>query len=207
MRIFVLIMFALVLNAYQVKILNVNKNMVTFDKYVKKGVNGYVLCPYEGKNIICAKVVSEGKRGRLSVYGNLKNDALALPVVLPEAGDNVVLAKDYDRILIIAPNQKEYLLTKSHYKNDTVISADVFASFLDDLPKKKEFIGFAKKMDIGKIVFVLDKVYEVDANSFYAIKKYGSNSVKYKEMFFTTYPKFDIKDKNITAYYKSLIKE
>jgi hypothetical protein len=198
---------AMVLNAYQVKILNIHGDSVSFDKYVKKGVNGYVLCPYNGKNIICARVVADGKKGKLAVYDDLKNEAFALPVVLPKAGDSVILAKNYDRVLIIAPDQREYLSVKESYKKDTVISADNFASFLDDLPTKEDFIKFAKKMDIGKIVFVLDKIYEVDANTFYVVKKYGSNSVKYKEMFFTTYPKFDIKDKNVTAYYKSLIKE
>ena len=62
-------------------------------------------------------------------------------------------------------------------------------------------------MDIGRIVFVLDKIYEVDANSFYAIKKYGKNSAKYTEMFFTAFAKEKIKNKNLIAYYKHMIKE
>ncbi|WP_168175704.1 plasminogen-binding N-terminal domain-containing protein [Nautilia sp. PV-1] len=207
MRWFVFLIFAVLLNAYDVTITNVNSDVATLDKYVKKGVSGVVLCPYNGKNIICARAVCYGKKAKLLVYKELKNDAFALPVVLPKKGDKILLAKDYDRILIIAPNQLEYLKMKEKYKNATVISSDNFAAFLEGIPSRENFINFAKKLNIGRIIFVLDKIYEVDANSFYAVKKYGSINAKYKEIFFTTYPKFDIKGKNIIAYYKSLIKE
>ncbi|ACM93549.1 conserved hypothetical protein [Nautilia profundicola AmH] len=198
---------AVLLSGYEVSITNINGDVVTLDKYVKKGVSGVVLCPFEGKHIICAKAVTYGKKAKLKVYDNLKNEAFALPVVLPKKGDKILLAKNYNRILIIAPNQYLYLKTKENYKNAIIINPDNFAAFLEDIPTREEFINFAKKMDIGRYVFVLDKIYEVDADSFYAIKKYGKNSQKFKEMFFTTYPKFDINDKNMIAYYKSLIKE
>ena len=195
------------LNAYEITITNVNGNTAKVDKNVKKGVSGVVLCPYENKEIICARAISFGKTFKLKIYDNLKNRAFALPVVLPKSGDKIILAKDYNRIMIIAPNQISYLKLKEKYKNMTLISPDILAPFLDDVPTKKEFINFAKKMDIGRYIFVLDKIYEVDANSFYVINTYGKNDTKYKEIFFTSYPKFSIKDKNMISYYRSLIKE
>ena len=207
MRWLYFVLAAVLLNGYEVTITGINGNIVSLDKYVKKGVSGVVLCPYENKKIICAKAVTFGKKAKLEIYDNLKNEAFALPVILPKKGDKIILAKNYNRIMIIAPNQYLYLKTKEKFKNAVIISPDIFANFLEEIPTKNEFINFAKKMDIGRYVFVLDRVYEVDADSFYAIKKYGKNTQKFKEIFFTTYPKFDINGKNMTAYYKSLIKE
>ena len=109
MRLFLFVIAAILLNAYEVNILSVNQDTAVIEKYVKKGVSGVVLCPYEGKKIICARVVCFGKRAKLKIYDDLKKEAFALPLVVPKKGDKILLAKDYDRILIIAPNQLEYL--------------------------------------------------------------------------------------------------
>ena len=194
------------LNAYEVEILDVNNDVVTINKYVKKGVSGVVVCPYEDKKIICARAISFGKKAKLEVYDNLKNEAFALPTLYPKKGDKIIFAKDYNRILIIAPNQLEYLKVKENYKNNIIISPDIFAAFVDEIPIKEEFINFAKEMDIGRYIFVLDKIYEVDANSFYVIKRYEKNTKKYKEVFFTNYKKENIK-KDLINYYKMLLKE
>jgi len=200
------LIFLLNLNAYEVNILSVNNNIASINKYVKKGITGLVICPYETQKIICARAISFGKKVELKVYDNLKNNAFAIPTLYPKKGDKIIFAKDYNRVLIIAPNQVEYLKVKENYKNNAIISPDILASFVDEIPTKEEFINFAKEMDIGRYVFVLDKIYEVDANSFYVIKKYGKNRAKYKESFFTNYKKKDIK-KNLISYYKNLLKE
>jgi hypothetical protein len=142
--------------------------------------------------------------------------------MLYKIGDKIILAKDYNRVMIIAPNQESYLRVKSIFKNKIFISPDIFATFLDEIPTKKDFVNFAKKMDIGLYVFVLDKIYLVDAYSFYAIKKYPlKENYKYTKAFFTTYGKFKtsgsvfykVKNlfksdiKNFKEYYKNLIKE
>ena len=194
------------LNAYEVKILDVNNDIATIDKYVKKGVSGVVVCNYEDKEIICARAISFGKKVKLKIYDNLKNEAFTLPIIHPKKGDKIILAKDYNRILVISPNQLEYLKVKEKYKNNIIISSDIFGAFVDDIPTKKEFINFAKEMDIGRYIFVLDKIYEVDANSFYVIKRYEKNTKKYKEVFFTNYKKENIK-KDLINYYKMLLKE
>ncbi|GAX88096.1 conserved hypothetical protein [Lebetimonas natsushimae] len=220
--IFVLFLFIYSLMGYEVTIKDIQNNEITVDKYVKKGVSGIVLCPYENKGIICAKAVLFGTHGKLDVYDNLKNDSFALPVVFPKVGDKIILAKDYNRVMIIAPNQESYLKTKDILKNKIFISPDIFATFLEEIPTKNDFIMFAKKIDIGLYVFVLDKIYLVDAYSFYTIKSYPLNkNYKYIKPFFTTYNDFTtgesvfskIKNlfksdiKNFNEYYKSLIKE
>jgi hypothetical protein len=207
---------------YEVKIKNIQNENIEVDKYVKRGVSGIVLCPYENKEIICARAVMLGTKGILRAYDNLKNDAFALPHVMPKIGDKIVLAKDYNRVMIIAPNQKSYLKVKKFLGNKTFISPDTFLTFLDEFPTKEDFINFAKKMDIGLYVFVLDKIYLVDAYSFYAIKEYElKENYRYVNPFFVTYTKFKISSsitskvknlfssdiKNYQEYYKSLIKE
>jgi len=222
--IFILFSFIYVLMGYEVKIKDVQNDDIVVDKYVKRGVSGVVLCPYENRKIICARAIFFGTRGKLEIYNSLKNSAFALPLITPKVGDKIILAKNYNRILIIAPNQEVYLKVKQKFKNKTIISPDIFATFLNKIPTKEDFINFAKKMDIGAYIFVLDKIYFIDAYSFYVIKKYNINKkYKYIKPFFVTYQKFykesgflsEIKNifnsntniNNFNSYYKSLIKE
>ena len=206
MRIVLFFLAAAVLNAYSVKITSVSGSSAVVDKYVKKGVSGLVICPYGDRKIICARAILEGKKAFFYPYESLKNDAFALPTVYPKKGDEIILAKNYDRILIIAPDQQTYLKVKALYKNSVVISPDNFALYVDELPLKKDFVKFAKEYDVGKIVFVLDKLYEVDALSFYVIKKSLRYNVIYKKPFFTTLDIYNEKV-NMIDYYKSMLKD
>ena len=204
--IFVFLIAVLVNAAYIAKIIDIDNLKITLDKNIKKGTSGLVLCPYQNENIICAKAISFGDYAKLYVYDNLKNDAFALPLVYPNVNDTVIFGKNYSRIMIIAPNQSEYLKLKNRFKNLTIIPIDTFAAFLDDLPTRKNFIKFAKEMDIGLFVFALDKLYFVDANSFYVILKEDYNfPKKFKIPFFSSY-NFDIKEKSIINYYKKMLK-
>jgi len=216
---FVFILFlGVFLFAKTTKITNIDNDTITVLDNVKKGTSGVVLCPYENREIICARAVLFGKTGKLKVYDNLANSSFALPVVKPKKGDKIILGKDYNRILIIAPNQNSYVNIKEKLKNKTVISSDMLAAFLDGIPTREDFINFAKKMDIGIYIFVLDKIYVVDAYSFYAINSFDYKKVEYKKPFFMTYNNINLqsglfkymfksKIKNFEKYYKSLIKE
>ena len=206
MRIIFILFIALFANAaYIANITNVKGLEIKLNKYIQKGVSGVVLCPYENEKIICANVISFGNYAKLYPYDNLKNDAFALPLIYPKKGDEVVFGKDYERILIIAPNQSIYLKLKYRFKNFVVIPIDTFAAFSDDLPKREDFINFAKEMDIGLFIFALDKLYFTDAKSFYVINKENFKTQKFKLPFYSSY-NFDIKMKNIINYYKKLLK-
>jgi len=209
MRIFfILILFGVFLFSETTTIERVNKKIITLKSDIQKGKTGIVLCPYEGKNIICASCVSLGKnKAKLEIYDNLKNRAFALPVVYPKVNNEVIFGKNYNRIMIIAPNQITYLKLKEKFKNLTIVPVDTFAAFLDDLPEKKDFLDFAKKMDIGLYIFALDKLYIVDSNSFYVINKEDLklDNKKFKLPFYSSY-NFDIEEKNIISYYKKMLK-
>ncbi|NPA11743.1 MAG: hypothetical protein GXO62_05840 [Epsilonproteobacteria bacterium] len=183
--------FASWLFAYQAHITDVNGDIAKIDVYVKKGVSAKVICSYLKEDIICANAISLGKKIKLLPYEELKNPAFATPYVLPKKGDLVIFAKNYDRILIIAPTQSEYLKAKELYKNATIISPDVLAAFIDEF-NTKTVKDFAKEFDIGRVIFILDKLYEVDSQSMYVIKTKPFNASKYKKAFFTYYKKFDL---------------
>jgi len=210
MRIFFILLIALNLfaNNFVTKITDVSGNVITTEANLKRGISGLVLCPYEGEKIICARCVSAGgDKAVLYTYKALKNEAFALPVVLPKVGDDVIFGKNYERIVIIAPNLNTYLELKKRFSNFTIIPVDVFAAFLDDKPTKADFINFAKKMDIGMYIFALDKLYEVDALTFYAFNEEDYPiSGKFKIPFYSSYP-FDIKMQNPISYYKSMIRK
>jgi len=206
MRFFVLFL-AVFLFGFDAKILQVSGDGAKIDASLKKGISGYVICKYEDTPIICARAVAFGNYVKFYAYKELKNDAFALPIVYPKQGDKIIFGKNYDRIMIIAPNHEAYLKAAKMYQNNTIIPTDVFAPFIDDLPTKKDFRVFTRDFNIGRIIFVLDKLYEVDSFSFYAIKTKDIDfSAPYKSAFFVSYPKF-ISGKNIINYYKSLIKE
>ena len=210
MRIFFILLFTISLYAggLVTQITNVSGNVITTEAHLKKGISGIVLCPYEKEEIICARCVSAGEnKALLYSYKALKNDAFALPVVFPKKGDKVIFGKNYKRIMIIAPNLETYLKLKNRFKNFTIIPVDLLGAFLEDEPTKADFINFAKKMDIGMYIFALDKLYEVDALSFYAINEEDFEfKGKFKLPFYTSYP-FDFDIKNPVSYYKSMIKE
>jgi len=208
----VLILFLFVFSfSMETNIVNVKKDFIFVNQKVKKGTSGIVLCPYNNEKIICARCISLGdKKAKLYVYKNLKNPAFALPLVYPKKGDKVIFGKNYNRIVIIAPNQEIYLKLKEKYQNNfIIIPIDVFGAFLDDIPTKKDFISFARKMDIGFFVFALDKIYFVDGESFYMInsKNYDFKvNLKFKKPFYSSYD-YDVNLKNPIDYYKHLIKE
>jgi signal peptidase I len=204
MRIFFVLFLGVLLFGAEVKLTKVYGKKGDINVFVKKGVSGIVLCPYMNERIVCARAVSFGKKVSFYPVDDFQNDAYALPIVFPKTGDEIVFAKDYDRILIIAPNQEVYLKVKELYKNATVVSPDVFAAFLDGEVEKSDFIDFSKKMNIGRIIFILDKIYEVDSFSFYAIKtKKAPITAHYKRAFFTYFKNFDIEPVD----YKRFIKD
>ncbi len=210
MRIFFILLITISLYAEGLvtHITDVSNNVITTDAFLKKGISGIVLCPYEKEKIICARCVSAGEnKAVLYSYKALKNDAFALPIVLPKKNDEVIFGKNYKRIAIIAPNLQTYLKLKKRFSTFSIIPIDVLGVFLEDEPTKEDFINFAKKMDIGMYIFALDKLYEVDALSFYAINEEDfSFKGKFKLPFYTSY-NFDFDMKNPINYYKSMIKE
>lgn len=197
--------FAVVLSfGFDVKITKVDGRIVYYDEIIPKGISGIVICPYEKEKIICARAISYGDFAKLYAYSELKNNAFALPLVYPKAGDKIIFAKDYNRIMIIAPNQIDYLKVKAKYSKNVIISPDVFIAFVEDDLTKDEFVNFARKMNIGRYVFVLnDGIYEVDAISFYVIRKLPYKGSSYHKALFT-YANFNLEPINYKVFFRGI---
>jgi len=205
MRFFVLFVIAVLGFSQDIILEKVNGSIGYINKSIQKGRSGYVICPFDKKEIICAKVIFFGNKVKFENYDELKNNAFALPVVTPKAKDKIIL-NNYKRILIIAPTQELYLKIKDMYKNKTVIHPDLLYVYLDGEISKEGLEEFAKIMNIDEYIFVLDKIYEVDANSFYAIKTFSKVNIHYKFIFYNSYKKGKT-SKNMIKEYKSFIKD
>jgi len=207
MRFLVIALFFVFSYALEVNILKVEGDKAVIDADVLTGVSGVVICKYKNEPIICARAVTFGNQVKFYNFSELKNDAFALPYVVPKKGDKIILGKNYHRILIIAPDVDTYINVSQMYQNETIISPDIFAPFIDDVPTQDDFRKFCEDFNIGRIIFVLDKIYEVDSFSFYALRvKNEKLNPHYTKAFFTTYPSFDITGENFLNYYKSMIK-
>jgi hypothetical protein len=202
---FLLFLFAAVfINAKIVSLVDVKGDRGEVNESVKRGVSGYVICPFDNQEIICARAVFYGKSVKFKAFDELQNRAFALPVVRPKKDDKIIL-NPYKRAVIIAPNQELYLKVKDYFSNKTLIHPDVLYVYLEGEVSKKGLINFAKDMNIDEYIFVLDRVYEVDANSFFAINsfdKFGTKS--YNTLFFNSYSQK--KSKNMLKEYKRMIK-
>jgi hypothetical protein len=190
--------------AYEANIVKVEGRVAFLDRYVEKGVSGIVICPYMKKEIICARAIAFGTKAKLYYYSVLKNKAFALPLVYPKPGDKLIVAKNYNRIMIIAPTQTDYLKIKNMYKQNVILSPDLLATFGDDFTRS-EFINLAKNYDIGRYIFAIgNKLYEVDALSFYVIREKTFKAHPYKKAFFTYLRNFDIAPINFLKYFRGI---
>ncbi len=205
MRIILLFLFAVFSFGFKVNITKVTNTTAYLEKNVQKGISGIVVCPYKNTKIICARAVSYGNKAKLYAYKELKNSAFALPFVYPKAGDKIIFAKNYKRILIIAPNQSTYLKIKQTYSDNTIISPDILATFLNGDISRKRLVNFAKTLDIGKYIIAYGgKIYETDALSFYAVNEKNFKTPAYKKAFFTYIRNFDIKKTDYLKYLRGL---
>ena len=185
------------------KIVDSSNKFATINGNVLVGSSGIVV--HNNIIIALAEAVSKNKLKYLP-YTNLTNRALATPKITPKVGDTIKMYHDYNRALIIAPNQEAYLNIKSKLKD--VVDSDLFVAMASDVTEleKKDFQKFCKAYDVGIVYFDLDKNYIVDCNTFKIIET-TPNKTKpiYKKPLFSSY-QLDKSDTNYINYYKNLIK-
>ncbi|MRJ07050.1 MAG: hypothetical protein C6I01_05975 [Epsilonproteobacteria bacterium] len=201
--------------AQQVTLTWVKGKRGEIDTIVPKGMTGYLICPFLNRDIICGLAVSLGDgKVEFKVYDALQNKAMALPVVVPKPGDKIIFQKDYRRVMIIAPDRESYYSLVNQYqeKGNSVIPSDVMAVFVEDndeIPSRREFINFAKRLNIGRYIFLSDKgIEEIDALSLTPLRVLpwkGNGKVSYKVPFFTTYGDWEKIDEPILKRYKEEI--
>ena len=186
-------------------ITNSTDKFAQIDGKVVVGSSGIVL--QNGVIIALAEAVEDNKLKYLP-YTALQNDALASPKLTPKKGDTIKMYHNYDNIVIIAPNQSNYISIKSKLKNENVINSDLLVAIADDVKEltKEDFQNFCQEYSVGLVYFNLDKNYVVDCNTFKVIQTSQNNlDTNYTKPLFSSY-QLDKTDTNYIKYYKNLIK-
>ena len=174
------------------------------------------------KAIIARAVVTQKKDGyanlRFEVFNELKQSALPLPTILPQAGDEVILNYMYNRSLIIAPNKEIYDQIIKSFSHITFIHPDIVAAYLSyeykPNPSKADFRKMCALNATGLILIALDgEALFADCGSFEILQSFKTGEISYYEVPFYTrikdikspFWKFGAKIKNYDKYYNKLL--
>jgi len=189
---------------YKTKILSIDGNTATVKNSadVQIGSSGIVLHNYSKKHsTIVAKVIAVDKTGdyikiRFRKFGDLKQDVLPVPKILPSVGDIVILNYLYNQALPITPNYKTYKEVTLKHSDIKWLHPDLFAAKLfadsNPSPNKDDFQNMCKDYSFNLLYFAINqKGYFVDCNSFKVIKQEN----------------LDIKDNKIIVPFYSRVKD
>lgn len=178
----------------------------------------------ESQSIIARAEVIEKKNGiaklEFSVFDSLAQEALPLPNVLPEVGDEVILNFLYDRGLVIAPDKQSYDFLVQNFPQIYFTHIDILGAQLIRTaglaPKRSDLRKFCSENAVGVLVFALENKFKiVDCQSFMTLYE-EPLSVKPKALQTPFYSRvsgyesnfFDfneIKMGNFYRYYEALI--
>lgn len=188
------------------------------DKEIKLHSSGVVIHKFDNsKSIIARASVISKENGmaklEFSVFSALSQDALPLPNVLPQVGDEVILNFLYDRAVVIAPNEEIYNEIINDFPQIYFTHVDILGAQLIRTsvlaPKRSDFRKFCADNSIGILVIALeDKAHFVDCqdfNTLYEYKIQKSSSVQvpfYSRIGGYSSSFFDFNSQEIGNYYK-----
>ncbi len=143
---------------------------------IKLNSSGVVIQRFQtSKSIIARASVIAKEKGlaklKFSVFADLEQDALPLPNVVPQKGDEVVLNFLYDRGLVIAPDEQTYNKLVSSFPEIYFTHIDILGAQLirssSLAPKRSDFRKFCADNAVGILIFALeDRVKMVDCQDF-----------------------------------------
>ncbi|EAH8788093.1 exporting protein [Campylobacter jejuni] len=143
---------------------------------IKLNSSGVVIQRFQtSKSIIARASVIAKEKGlaklKFSVFADLEQDALPLPNVVPQKGDEVVLNFLYDRGLVIAPDEQTYNKLVSSFPEIYFTHIDILGAQLirssSLAPKRSDFRKFCADNAVGILIFALeDKAKIIDCQDF-----------------------------------------
>lgn len=180
-------------------ILNTNEGNATIadnDSFIV-GSSGVVTRKLkDGSKIIVARaVVTQKKDGyanlRFEVFDQLKQPALPMLNISPQAGDEVILNYMYNRSLIVTPNKEIYDQLTKTFNNITFIHPDIVAAYLSyeykPNPSRADFRKMCALNAAGLIFIALDgEAVFADCVSFEVLQSFKTSEVSYYEVPFYT---------------------
>ena len=143
---------------------------------IKLNSSGVVVQSFSTSKTIIARASVVAKENGLaklefSVFDTLEQNALPLPNILPQSGDEVILNFLYDRGLIVAPNEEIYnevldSLPQIYFTHIDIFGASLIRNSVIS-PKRSNFRKFCNENAVGVVVFALqEKARIVDCQDF-----------------------------------------
>lgn len=167
------------------------------------GSSGVVIHKFDTQNeSIIARVSVVEKNGstakvQFELFSMLEQNALPLPGVLPQAGDQVKLNFLYSRALIVAPNKEIYDEVVNSFSNITFVHPDIMASYFNydykPNPSRDEFRKICNQNATGLVFFALEgEGVFADCGSFKSLKRFNSGHIEYFNLpFYSSIDKID----------------
>jgi len=157
-------------------------------KELKEGMSGVIVRHFDDKHssIIANTVVkkydpSTGK-ATLSVekYAGLHQNSLPSGNWLPKVSDEAVIAGDYDRAMLIAPDDDAYYTITKSIPNVEWIHPDTFATYLSyeghPTPLVEDFEAYCSAHSIGLLyIQSAQNLFTLDCKSFTLLETHASN--------------------------------
>ena len=143
---------------------------------IQIGASGIIIKQIKNASSIVSRASVVGReRGLIKLalkpFTMLEQRALPVLDVKVQKGDEVVVNFLYDRILLIAPDEKSYRLVESNYPELYFMHPDILGAYMVRefklSPKKNDFNLFCSNNALGIVAFVLEtKVSFVDCQDF-----------------------------------------
>jgi hypothetical protein len=146
---------------------------------LKAGMSGFVVRHFDAthssiiSNARVSEIIPSSNRAtiELSRYDGLRQNSLPSGTWIPKANDEVVIAYDYARALLIAPNDDAYATLTKSIPNVEWIHPDIFATYLSHTghptPLVSDFRRFCSASSIG-LLFIqsAQTLFTLDCKNF-----------------------------------------
>ncbi len=157
---------------------------------LKVGMSGFVVRHFDAThssiiaNARVTQINPSSNRALLefSAYDGLRQNSLPSGTWTPKAQDEVVIAYDYTRALMIAPNDDTYAAVTASIPNVEWIHPDLYATYLSHeghpTPLVEDFRRFCTSASIG-LLFIqsADTLFTLDCKNFTLLQSTASNAI------------------------------
>lgn len=146
---------------------------------LQKGVSGYIIHHIDSNHqVVVANIVvdsydkeQQNAKAIVEEFQELEQDALPATTYSVQVGDEVVIAPEYSRALLIAPSESLYYHLTKAINNLEWIHPDKFATFLSyrghPSPQIEDFQEFCNTASVGLLyIYAKDELYTLDCKSF-----------------------------------------
>jgi len=170
---------------------------------LKVGMSGFVVRHFDAThssiiaNVRVTQVNPSSNRAlvEFSPYDGLHQNSLPSGTWTPKAADEVVIAYDYGRALLIAPNDDTYAALTASIPNIEWIHPDLYATYLSHqghpTPLVEDFRHFCTAASVG-LLFVqsAETLFTLDCKNFTLLQNHSSSSTSKDSMipFYTRVP-------------------